>query len=140
MAEKRGLRTFLVVGCLACHTGPLVGGSLFQRVGVMEPWPNQADVGRAAITKAPADRMMFKVPSLKNIAETGPYFHDASANTLEAAIRTMGRYQVGVLLTEQDIQAIATWMRSLSGQADPQYIAMPKLPPRTERTPKPILD
>ena len=71
-AEKRGLRTFLEVGCMACHTGPQVGGSMFQRVGVMEPWPNQADVGRAAITKARADKMMFKVPSLKNIAETGP--------------------------------------------------------------------
>jgi len=57
-----------------------------------------------------------------------------------SAIRTMGRYQVGVLLTDQDIRAIATWMRSLSGAADPQYIAMPNLPPRTERTPKPVLD
>jgi cytochrome c peroxidase len=138
--EKRGLRTFLDIGCMACHTGPQVGASMFQRVGVMEPWPNQRDVGRAAITKSPVDRMMFKVPSLKNITATGPYFHDGSAATLEDAIRTMGRYQVGVLLTDPQVAAIASWMRSLTGEADPVYIAMPKLPPSTERTPKPILD
>ena len=138
--EKQGLRTFLNIGCMACHTGPQVGASMFQRVGVMEPWPNQRDLGRAAITKSPIDKMMFKVPSLKNIAETGPYFHDGSAKTLPDAIRAMGRYQVGVVLTEPEIAAIAAWMRALSGDADPVYIAMPKLPSSTERTPRPILN
>jgi cytochrome c peroxidase len=138
--EKRGLRTFLDIGCMACHTGPQVGASMFQRVGVMEPWPNQRDLGRAAITKSPVDRMMFKVPSLKNIVETGPYFHDGSATTLKDAIRTMGRYQVGVLLSDQEVDAIASWMRSMTGEPDPVYIAMPKLPPSTARTPKPVLD
>lgn len=139
-AEKRGLRTFLDIGCMACHTGPQVGASMFQRVGVIEPWPNQHDVGRAAITKSPVDRMMFKVPSLKNITETGPYFHDGSAKTLADAIRTMGRYQVGVLLTDAEVSSIASWMRSMTGDPDPIYVAMPKLPPSTERTPKPILN
>jgi cytochrome c peroxidase len=138
--EKRGLRTFLDHGCMACHTGPQVGGSMFQRVGVMEPWPNQRDLGRAEITKSPIDRMMFKVPSLKNIAETGPYFHDGSAATLKDAIRAMGRYQVGVLLTDAEVDAIATWMRSMSGDPDPVYIAMPKLPASTGRTPSPVLN
>jgi cytochrome c peroxidase len=139
-AEKRGLRVFLDAGCMACHTGPQVGASMFQRTGVMEPWPNQSDIGRAAITKAPADRMMFKVPSLKNVADTGPYFHDGSAGTLQEAIRMMGRYQVGMALTDQDVDAIVTWMRSLSGTIDSRYIAMPLLPPSTDKTPRPVLD
>jgi cytochrome c peroxidase len=138
--EKHGLRTFLNVGCVACHTGPQVGASMYQRVGVMEPWPNQKDVGRAAVTKTAGDRMMFKVPSLKNIADTGPYFHDGSADTLEDAIRAMGRYQVGVTLSEDEVKAIATWMRALSGKADGTYIAMPSLPASTDRTPKPVVD
>jgi cytochrome c peroxidase len=138
--EKHGLRIFLDAGCMACHTGPQVGASMFQRTGVMEPWPNQTDVGRAAVTKAPADKMMFKVPSLKNIAETGPYFHDGSARTLKEAIRMMGRYQVGMALTDEEIDAIATWMRSLTGTIDPGYIAMPQLPASSDRTPGPVVD
>jgi cytochrome c peroxidase len=138
--EKRGLRIFLDLGCMACHTGPQVGASMFQRVGVIEPWPNQKDIGRAAITKSPVDRMMFKVPSLKNIAETGPYFHDGSAKTLAEAIRAMARYQVGVVISDQEVEAIVAWMRSMSGEPDPVYVAMPKLPVSTARTPKPVLD
>ena len=72
--EKEGLRTFLNVGCMVCHTGPLVGGSMFERVGVVEPWPNQSDTGRMAVTKSEADRMMFKVPTLRNVAKTGAVF------------------------------------------------------------------
>jgi cytochrome c peroxidase len=138
--EKRGLRVFLDVGCMACHTGPQVGASMYQRVGVIEPWPNQNDIGRAAITKIDGDKMMFKVPSLKNIAETGPYFHDGSAKTLEDAIRAMARHQVGVELSDKDVASIETWMRSLSGSVDSAYIAMPELPPSTDRTPKPVLN
>jgi cytochrome c peroxidase len=137
--EKRGLRIFLDVGCMACHTGPQVGASMYQRVGVIEPWPNQSDIGRAAITKVEGDKMTFKVPSLKNIADTGPYFHDGSAATLEDAIRTMARHQVGVELTDEDVASIAAWMRSLSGTIDPAYIAAPELPPTTDRTPQPVL-
>ncbi len=138
--EKRGLRVFLDVGCMACHTGPQVGASMFQRVGVIEPWPNQADPGRVAVTKIEGDRMIFKVPSLKNIAETGPYFHDGSAKTLEDAIRLMARHQVGVDVSDDDVNAIATWMRSLTGTIDPAYISMPEMPPGTERTPRPIMN
>lgn len=136
--EKRGLRVFLDVGCMACHTGPQVGASMYQRVGVIEPWPNQADVGRVAVTKVEGDRMIFKVPSLKNVAETGPYFHDGSASTLEEAIRAMARHQVGVELSDEDVSAIAAWMRSLTGTIDPAYVATPDLPPGTDRTPQPL--
>jgi cytochrome c peroxidase len=138
--EKRGLRTFLDVGCMACHTGPQVGASMYQRVGVIEPWPNQADIGRAAVTNAPGDKMVFKVPSLVNIAKTGPYFHDGSAATLKDAIRIMGRYQVGAELSDDEVNAIATWMDSLTGDVDASYVQPPALPPSSEHTPKPALD
>jgi cytochrome c peroxidase len=138
--EKRGLRVFLDVGCMACHTGPQVGASMYQRVGVIEPWPNQNDPGRVAVTNVPGDRMIFKVPSLKNIAETGPYFHDGSTDSLEQAIRLMARHQVGVDLPDEDIVAIATWMKSLTGTIDEKYVAMPELPPSTDRTPPPVLN
>lgn len=115
-AEKRGLKTFLSSGCMVCHTGPLLGGSMFQRAGAVEAWPNQADTGRMAVSKNEQDRMMFKVPTLRNIEKTAPYFHDGSAKTLEEAIAQMGRYQLGVQLDAADVQSIATWMKSLTGQ------------------------
>jgi cytochrome c peroxidase len=120
--ERRGLRTFLDAGCMVCHTGPQVGGTMFERVGVVEPWPNEADLGRAEITRLSADRMMFKVPSLKNIAMTAPYFHDGSVATLDEAIRMMGRHQLGIELTGDDIAAITAWMRAMTGEIDHAYI------------------
>jgi len=124
--ERRGLRVFLDSGCMVCHTGPQVGGTMFERVGVVEPWPNQKDPGRAGVTKSPQDRMVFKVPSLKNIAETAPYFHDGSAATLEVAIRMMGRHQLGIELRDQDVEAIAAWMRAMTGMIDRAYVAPAK--------------
>jgi cytochrome c peroxidase len=120
--ERRGLRSFLDSGCMVCHTGPQVGGTMFERVGVVEPWPNDDDLGRAEVTGSAADRMMFKVPSLKNIAMTAPYFHDGSVATLEHAIQMMGRHQLGIELGEPDIAAIAAWMRSMTGDIDRAYI------------------
>src|SRR5262249_34692520 len=93
--ERRGLRVFLDSGCMVCHTGPQVGGTMFERVGVVEPWPNQRDPGRAGVTHAEVDRMVFKGPSLKNVAMTAPYFHDGSAATLEAASQMVGRHHLG---------------------------------------------
>jgi cytochrome c peroxidase len=127
-AEKHGLRVFLDVGCMACHTGPQVGGSMFQKVGAVIAWPNRKDEGRVAITKAPADQMVFKVPSLKNIAKTAPYFHDGSAADLETAIRRMGHHQLGIELTDDEVKAISAWMRSMTGEIDAAYIAAPELP------------
>jgi cytochrome c peroxidase len=123
--ERRGLRVFLDSGCMVCHTGPQVGGTMFERVGVVEPWPEQRDAGRAAVTGSPADRMVFKVPSLKNIAMTAPYFHDGSAATLDVAIRMMGRHQLGIELSGDEVAAIAAWMRAMTGTIDRGYIARP---------------
>jgi cytochrome c peroxidase len=128
-SEKHGLGVFMQRGCITCHAGPQVGGTSFQKVGAVFPWPNQADQGRAAITNFPPDRMVFKVPSLKNIAQTGPYFHDGSTSSLEAAIKLMGHHQLGIELAEGEIRAIAEWMRSMTGEPDPAYIAAPQLPP-----------
>ncbi len=126
--EKHGLRVFLDVGCMSCHTGPQVGGTMLQKMGAVVPWPNQSDSGRMAVTKQPADQMVFKVPSLKNIAETAPYFHDGSGRDLASAIRKMGRHQLGIDLGNQEVEAIVAWMRSMTGKIDAPYTAAPDLP------------
>ena len=126
--EKAGLKTFLNVGCMVCHTGPLLGGTTFERVGVVEPWPNQTDVGRMAITKSNADRMMFKVPTLRNIAKTAPYFHDGSAGDLPEAIRMMGRHQLGLELSAQEVDGIAAWMGALTGNVSAELGPPESLP------------
>jgi cytochrome c peroxidase len=126
--EIHGLRVFLDTGCMACHTGPQVGGTMFQKVGAVVPWPNQKDQGRSAVTGVAGDRMVFKVPSLKNIAKTAPYFHDGSASHLEIAIQMMGRHQLGIELADDEAKAIAEWMRSMTGEIDRAYVGAPELP------------
>ena len=129
--EKEGAKLFANLGCMVCHTGAYVGGTMFERLGVFAPWPNQSDHGRRDITHNPADDMVFKVPSLRNVARTAPYFHDGSAATLDAAVRMMGRYQLGVDLTEEEARSIATWLGSLTGDLPRDYIAPPRLPAAT---------
>jgi len=128
-AEKDGLKTFLNIGCMVCHTGRLLGGSMFERVGVVEPWPNQTDPGRSAVTGAEGDRMMFKVPSLRNVQKTAPYFHDGSVATLDAAVKMMGKHQLGLDLSPAEVGSIVTWLNSLTGELPTQYITQPELPP-----------
>ncbi len=119
--EKEGLKLFLNSGCMVCHTGPLLGGSMFERVGVVEPWPNQSDTGRMMVTHASADRMMFKVPTLRNVEKTGPYFHDGSAATLEDAVHTMGKHQLGLDFTSAEVGSIVIWLKSLTGELPADY-------------------
>jgi cytochrome c peroxidase len=121
--EKRGLKLFLDSGCMVCHTGRFLGGSMFERVGVVEPWPNQVDRGRGEITRAAGDEMMFKVPSLRNVEKTAPYFHDGSAETLEAAVRMMGKHQLGVEFGDDEVSEISAWLKSLTGPLPTAYIA-----------------
>jgi len=127
--ERQGLGLFIQRGCITCHAGPQAGGTSFQKVGTVIPWPNQTDEGRAEITHFPPDRMVFKVPTLKNIAETAPYFHDGSTTSLEEAIRLMAHHQLGIELPKDEVDAMAAWMRSMTGEPDPAYIAVPRLPP-----------
>jgi cytochrome c peroxidase len=126
--EVAGLKIFTDVGCMTCHTGELVGGSMFQKVGVIQPWPNQQDRGRAHVTKTEADEMMFKVPPLRNVAKTAPYFHDGSAKTLQEAVRLMGRHQLGEELADADVEAVVAWLGSLTGELPGEYIKKPELP------------
>jgi len=114
-AEIEGLKVFTNVGCMVCHTGEFVGGAMYQKVGVVEPWPKQKDQGRFEVTGEEVDRMTFKVPTLRNVAKTAPYFHDGSVNTLELAVRMMGRYQLGLRLSEEEVDSIVAWLDALTG-------------------------
>jgi cytochrome c peroxidase len=127
-AELHGLRTFLAVGCVGCHTGPQVGASMFQRAGVVEPWPSQDDLGRFEITHQPIDRMVFKVPTLRNVTRTAPYFHDGSAASLPAAVRLMGQRQLGIELSAREVASIVNFLGALTGELPARYIARPALP------------
>ena len=126
--EVSGLKLFTDLGCMTCHTGEFVGGSMFQKVGVAAPWPNQGDQGRFEVTKLSSDHMLFKVPSLRDVAKTAPYFHDGSAKTLEEAVTMMARFQVGEELTPADVKSIVAWLGSLTGELPTGYIQQPRLP------------
>jgi cytochrome c peroxidase len=139
-AEKAGFNTFAATGCQYCHYGAYVGGASFQKLGVVKPWADQNDEGLYQLTKDENDKMVFKVPSLRNIKKTGPYFHDGSVATLEQAIRNMALHQRGVNLTDAQVKSIAVWMDSLTGPLPSTYIKEPVLPKSTAETPRPSVD
>jgi cytochrome c peroxidase len=136
-AEKSGFNTFAATGCQWCHYGPYVGGASYQKLGVTKPWPDQTDQGLYQRTQDANDKMVFKVPSLRNIKKTGPYFHDGSVATLDQAIRNMAVHQRGLRLTDAQVNSIETWMDSLTGRVPMSYIQPPKLPKSTSQTPGP---
>lgn len=135
--EKKGFLKFVEVGCPNCHVGALVGGTMYQKLGKEKPWPNQKDKGRSVVTKSASDDMMFRVPGLRNIEHTAPYFHDASGKTLEESIKTMASHQLAKDLGDDDVKSIATWLRTLSGAPPADVIKKPELPASTKTTPKP---
>lgn len=136
--EQAGLATFLDTGCAACHMGNLVGGGQFQKLGKAKPWAGKTDdVGRMKVTKDEADRMVFKVPSLRNIEKTAPYFHDGSVATLEEAVKLMARHQIGKELSDAEVTSIVTFLKSLTGELPKDKLAKPELPPSGPKTPKP---
>lgn len=136
-AEKEGFVAFASNGCVTCHAGPAVGGQMLQKVGLVKPWPNDKDPGRFEVTANEADRMIFKAPSLRNIAKTGPYFHDGATATLDEAILLMGRHQLGREIPEADRKKIETFLSALTGELPPaDFIKAPALPPSTAKTPK----
>ncbi len=134
--ERRGLLTFLSVGCNSCHTGPAIGGQLFRKLGFIFPYET-ADPGLEAVTGLESDRHSFKVPSLRNVAKTGPYFHDGSIATLEEAVRIMAYHQAGQKLEAEQIADIVAFLGSLTGEIDMEYIARPVLPASGPETPAP---
>lgn len=113
-AELKGLDTFVSTGCIACHNGPLLGASSYQKMGAVNAYANTEDVGRMAVTKSEDDKFKFKVPSLRNIALTAPYFHDGKAATLEEAVKQMAWLQLGRKLEDAEVQSIATFLNALS--------------------------
>ena len=135
--EKAGLNKFLDAGCQNCHNGIYVGGSMFQKLGLARPWDNANDPGRFAVTKQEADRMVFKVPTLRNIEKTAPYFHDGSIATLEEAVRKMADHQLARTLNKEEADSIATFLKALTGELPTEYIKEPPLPKSTGKTPPP---
>ena len=127
--EKDGLRAFVGTGCADCHTGQYVGGSVYQKAGLVRPWPDQQDPGRFQVTQQASDRMVFKVPSLRNVDQTWPYFHDGSVERLDDAIRMMAHYQLGKELDDTQVARIRTWLKTLTGDVDRPYVDEPVLPP-----------
>jgi cytochrome c peroxidase len=113
-AELEGLNTFVSTGCIACHNGPLLGGNSYQKMGAVNAYANTEDLGRFAVTKDEADKFKFKVPSLRNIALTAPYFHDGKAATLEEAVRQMAWLQLGRKLESKEVDSIVTFLKTLS--------------------------
>jgi cytochrome c peroxidase len=134
--EGKGFLKFVETGCPQCHVGALVGATMYQKLGKEKPWPDTKDKGRGTVTRSPSDDMMFKVSSLRNVANTAPYFHDASAKTLPEAVKTMAEYQLNKQLSDADIASIVTWLGTLSGTVSGN-VAAPTLPPSTPKTPKP---
>ena len=119
--QLAGYELFKDYGCVSCHQGVNIGGNMYQRFGIFEGYfshkkVNSADLGRFNVTGIESDRHVFKVPSLRNIALTAPYFHDGSAQTLKQAIAIMGRYQLGRELSAQDVELLESFLQSLTGQ------------------------
>jgi len=135
--EIAGITAFLDAGCGSCHSGPYVGGSMYQKLGLVNPWDRDEDQGRFDVTGAEADRQFFKVPSLRNIAQTAPYFHTGSVASLNEAVRLMADHQLGIPVTNEQVISIIAFLNALTGKIDPAYIAMPELPPSSESTPLP---
>jgi cytochrome c peroxidase len=135
--ELKGFNLFMQNGCAACHNGELLGGKTFQKVGSVKEWPNQDDLGRFVETKEETDRMVFKTPSLRNVAKTAPYFHDGSVADLSEAVKMMSRHQLGKELSDEDTALIVAWLETLTGEIDQEYIAKPELPESGPQTPAP---
>ena len=134
--ELAGYQLFKDSGCVACHNGPAVGGNSFQKMGVVEAYKASSPAeGRSAVTGKDADRFNFKVPTLRNVEMTYPYFHDGAANTLKEAVDTMGRLQLGKKFSDDENAKIVAFLKTLTG--DQPNFKMPILPPSADATPRP---
>lgn len=116
-AEKRGLQKFVHMGCANCHNGVALGGNSYKKIGLVEPYKT-SDVGRFAVTGLETDKYVFKVPSLRNIAKTGPYFHDGSVKTLEDAIEEMAEHQLGRKVGPGFVEDVKAFLGSLTAKGN----------------------
>lgn len=134
--ELAGYKKFKEFGCVSCHNGAAVGGGSFQKMGLVNPYvtKNKA-IGRAGVTKSDADRMMFKVPTLRNVELTYPYFHDGAAKTLNEAVTIMAKVQLGRDISKDDASQIVAFLKTLTG--DQPKMTLPILPPSSDESPSP---
>lgn len=134
--ELAGWKLFKDSGCVGCHNGPAAGGTSFQKMGVVEPYKTDSKAeGRVAVTGVDADRFNFKVPTLRNVELTYPYFHDGAAPTLDKAVDTMGRLQLGRVFSDEERAQIVAFLKTLTG--DQPKFELPILPPSSDKTPHP---
>ncbi|MEO8768091.1 MAG: cytochrome-c peroxidase [Nitrosospira sp.] len=134
--EMEGYKLFKESGCTSCHNGAAVGGGSYQKFGIHEPYKTASKAeGRFAVTGKDADRFMFKVPTLRNVELTYPYFHDGAVATLEDAVNIMGRLQLGRNFNKEENAKIVAFLKTLTGK-QPDF-KLPILPPSTNDTPKP---
>jgi cytochrome c peroxidase len=134
--ELAGYQLFKDSGCISCHYGEAMGGTSFQKMGVMEEYNSKSPTeGRKAVTGKDEDRFAFKVPTLRNVEMTYPYFHDGEAETLTEAVDVMGRLQLGAKFTDEQNAQIVAFLKTLTG--DQPLFMLPILPPSTDTTPRP---
>ena len=134
---KSGYQLFKDKGCTSCHNGPAVGGTMYMKMGLVKPFHTKNPAqGRKAVTGNEADKFVFKVPTLRNIELTYPYFHDGATWTLEEAVNTMAEIQLGQELTATETKEMVAFLKSLTGE-QPQ-IVLPILPPSNANTPSPV--
>jgi cytochrome c peroxidase len=136
--EKAGLAKYLDLNCTSCHNGALLGGTEYKKLGLVRPWEaNMKDLGRFQVTKSETDKMMFKTPSLRNVAKTAPYLHDGSVKTLEEAVKMMANHQLGKVVSDEDASAVAAFMGSFTGEPTAEMMRKPTPFPSSPSTPKP---
>jgi len=131
--QKTGLRSFIEAGCTGCHSGIYVGGRMYQKFGLAEPYWTatksvEIDEGRFTVTKNADDKYVFKVPGLRNVAMTAPYFHDGSVDRLSETVRIMGKVQLGSALEDREIEGIVNFLRCLTGRIPEDAMHVPVLP------------
>jgi cytochrome c peroxidase len=136
-AEKKGLELYLATGCTACHMGATLGGEMYQKLGLVKPVAGLKDEGRFGVTKKDSDKFFFKVPSLRNVEKTAPYFHDGSKATLEEAVAFMGEYQLGRQLKKDEVDSLTVFLKSLTGEVPRAFMVEPKMLAGSKETPKP---
>jgi cytochrome c peroxidase len=136
-AEKAGFNAFMEAGCQTCHNGSLLGGNMYQKLGSVKPYHDESDPGRAKVTENESDRMYFKVPSLRNVEMTAPYFHNGKIVSLEEAVEEMTEHQLGKQIAKQQVASIIAFLKALTGEVPADYIKEPELPKSTPATPKP---
>jgi len=136
--EKDGLELFIESNCVICHNGPAVGGQAFQKFGLVKKPEFLTDNGRFDVTKNESDRFVFKVPSLRNIELTYPYFNNGQTWDLAEAVKIMGAHQLGIDFNDKEATSIVTFLKALTGEKP--KIDLPNLPPAGNTTSHPLTE